>query len=321
MEQDSEITQKLSAKYKYKEYMIERYLKLFGKDQITYFLKGNEQKIIPSIKVNTLKIQKDELYKRLTDKGFQLESVPFISDAFYVKKAPFSIGATTEYLLGYYYVQGVASMIPVLVLNATAQDIVIDMCAAPGGKTIHIAQSMNNQGVILALDLNREKMKALRSNISRCGVKNVIAIRMDSADIAKLHFQNISKILLDAPCSGSGLIPIDPTRKTSRAYEDIEFCSSLQIKLIKAALTCLSQGGELVYSTCSIEPEENEYIIETVLNQFNVEIIDLNISIGEPGLTDIFGRKLSADIKKARRFYPYLHKTVGFFLCKLKKVA
>lgn len=310
----------ICAKYGYKEYMIDRYIKLFGEDQIIDFLEGNERKLMPSIKVNILKISTEALYEKLTNKGFELKPVPFVSDGFYVKKEPFSIGATTEYLLGYYYIQRVASMIPSLALSPTARDLVVDMCAAPGGKTVHLAQFMNNQGVILAMDLDRQRMKSLRSNLSRCGIQNVIAIRMDAANLAQLHVKNISKILLDAPCSGSGLIPVDPTRKMSRGYEDIEFCSNIQMKLIKAALSSLTRDGELVYSTCSIEPEENEFVIEAALNQFEVRITDLNIDFGEPGLTNIFGKKLSPELKKARRFYPHLHKTVGFFICKLKKV-
>jgi NOL1/NOP2/sun family putative RNA methylase len=324
MEQNSKLNESLDElcrKFQYSKYMIPRYLKIFGKDRLVDFLKGNERKLMPSIRVNTLKITKETLYERLIAKGFELEPVQLISNAFYVKKSPFSIGATTEYLLGYYYIQGVAPMIPSLLLNPTSNDIVVDMCAAPGGKTIHLAETMKNLGVILALDLNRARMKSLRSNISRCGVKNVIAIRMDAANLAELKIKNISKILLDAPCSGSGLIPIDPSRKTSRTIEDVEFCSLIQTKLIKAAIDCLITGGELVYSTCSIEPEENEYIIDQALQQFNVETMDLGIKFGEPGLTEIFKKTLSPALKKARRFYPFLQKTEGFFICKLRKVG
>jgi NOL1/NOP2/sun family putative RNA methylase len=300
--------------------MIERYLELFGEERILNFLEGNEQKLIPSIKVNTLKISQETLYEKLTNKGFQLEVNPFIPDAFYVYKEPFSIGATTEYLLGYYYIQGVASMIPSILLNASPSDIVVDMCAAPGGKTIQLAQSMNNEGVLFALDLSRDRMKSLRSNLARCGIKNVIAIRMDAVNLTQLKIRGISKILLDAPCSGSGLIPSDPTRKMSRNYEDVEICSTKQMELMTAALNTLETGGELVYSTCSIEPEENEYILDAALQQFGVEIIDLGLNIGEPGYTSAFGRTLAPALEKARRFYPYLHNTEGFFVCKLRKV-
>lgn len=320
MGNQSSLIRKAVETYGYKEYMIERYLRLFGEDRLIDYLEGNEQKLLPSIKVNTLRISVEDLHKKLTRKGFELEPVAVVPDAYYIKKAPFSIGATTEYLLGYYYIQRVASMIPSSVLNVTADNIVIDMCAAPGGKTVQLAQAMANQGVILALDLNRQRMKSFRSNISRCGVRNVIAIRMDAANLTDLHVKNISKILLDAPCTGSGLIPFDPTRKTSRLYEDVQFCSGIQMKLIKSAINCLEKGGELVYSTCSIEPEENEYVIDTVLNQSGVELIDLGIDFGEPGLVSVFERELSPDLKKARRLYPFLHKIEGFFICKLKKV-
>ncbi len=313
--------EELASKYKYQSYMVERYLTIFGSNQIKEFLEGNDQQILPSIKVNTLKIASDALRKRLTEKGFELDPIPFLSDAYYIKKSLFSIGATTEYLLGYYYLQGAASMVPVEVLNPSPVDFAVDMCAAPGGKTVQMAQWMKNKGVILALDLNRERMKSLRSNLSRCGIQNALAIRMDAASLSDLHLDNISKILLDAPCSGSGLIPVDPSRKRSRGYEDINFCSSIQLKLLRAAINCLAEEGELVYSTCSIEPEENEFVIDSLLGQDHVEIVDVDISFGEPGLVDIFGRKLSDELKKARRFYPFLHKTVGFFICKMRKVS
>ena len=310
----------LCSKFGYQRYMIERYLELFGEDSILNFLEGNEQRLIPSIKVNTLKISQENLYLKLTNKGFELEPISIIPDAFYVYKEPFSIGASTEYLLGYYYIQGVASMIPSSVLNANSEDIVVDMCAAPGGKTIQLAQSMRNEGVLLALDLSRERMKSLRSNLARCGIRNAISIRMDSVKLTELKIKGISKILLDAPCTGSGLIPIDPTRKLSRNYEDIEICSIKQLELITTALNTLENGGELVYSTCSIEPEENEYIIDAITRQFGVSIVDLGLDIGAPGLKKAFGRELAPDLKKARRFYPYLHHTEGFFVCKLRKV-
>jgi NOL1/NOP2/sun family putative RNA methylase len=310
----------LCTRFGYREYMIERYLKLFGEARIIEFLEGNDQKLVPTIRVNTLRISQEELHKKLTDKGFNLSPIPFIPDAFYVKHEPFSIGATTEYLLGDYYIQGAASMIPSMLLKPNSQDLVVDMCAAPGGKTIQLAQHMRNEGILFALDLNRERMKSLRSNLARCGVKNVIAIRMDATTLGELKITGITKILLDAPCSGSGLIPSDPTRKLSRGYEDITSCSSTQSKLITAALNALEPGGELVYSTCSIEPEENEYIIDTVLNQFGVKLVDLGLTIGEPGILEAFGKQIAPDLKKARRLYPYLHQTEGFFVCKLKKV-
>ncbi|MHA1129348.1 MAG: NOL1/NOP2/sun family putative RNA methylase [Candidatus Helarchaeota archaeon] len=310
----------LASKYKYRPYMVERYLTIFGSNQIKAFLEGNEQKILPSIKVNTLKITSDALSNRLTEKGFMLEPVPFVSDAYFVKKTPFSLGATTEYLLGYYYLQGAASMLPVDLLNPSPKDLVVDMCAAPGGKTIQLAQYMENEGVIIALDLSRERMKSLRSNLSRCGIHNTLTIRMDAARLADLHLTDITKILLDAPCSGSGLISTDPSRKQSRSYDDVRFCSSIQMKLIRAAVNCLVEGGELIYSTCSIEPEENEFIIDAILKQRPLEIVDLEIPFGESGLINIFGRELSEELKKAKRFYPFLHKTVGFFVCKLRKV-
>lgn len=312
--------QELTKRYGYQRYMIERYFALFGIERLIKFLEGNERKIQPAIRINTLRISKEALQNRLEEKGFLLKSVPWVNEAFVVQNAPFSIGASIEYLLGYYYIQSISSMIPGDVLRPSPHELVVDMCAAPGGKTTHLAQIMENKGAIIALDLNRARMKSLRSNLSRCGVENVIAIRMDAANLDDLKLSNISKILLDAPCTGSGLIPIDPTRKRSRELKDITFCSSIQMKLLKAAVENLESGGEIVYSTCSIEPEENEFVIDAILSEMPVEIVETNLNFGEPGFTNVFGRELSSELNKAKRFYPFLHNIEGFFICKLRKV-
>jgi len=210
-------------------------------------------------------------------------------------------------------------MLPAIVLKPNKNDLILDMCASPGGKLIQIADMINNEGCIIGLDLNRERIKSLRSNISRCGIKNTLIYRMDAAEFPKSGIK-VDKILLDAPCTGEGIIPFDESRKTSRMYDDILLCSQIQLKLIKAAIKCLKKGGTIVYSTCSIAPEENELVINTVLKENTVEIIDTGLSIGQPGLTEFFNKKVNNKLKKARRFYPHKTNTQGFFICKLKKL-
>jgi NOL1/NOP2/sun family putative RNA methylase len=311
-------TQELAKKFGYSTYLVERYVELFGLDDTIRLLEANEKRLRRCIRVNTLRIQPENLHQRLEGKGFRLERIGWVPYGFRVLEEKFALGSTPEFLMGYYYIQEAASMLPAHVLAPKPTDNVIDFGAAPGGKTTQLAQIMENKGVIVAVDLNRERMRSLRSNLSRCGVADVIAYRMDGKDVPGLGL-TANKILLDAPCSCDGVIPVDPSRKKSRTIEDIRFCSSIQRKLLVATIECLEPNGEMVYSTCSTAPEENEFIIAEAVREFNVEVTDTGLNFGDEGFREAFGVELPTEMRLARRFYPHKHGVEGFFLCKLRK--
>jgi len=316
---DDGLVKELAEKYRYLNYMIKRYLEMFGKEETVQFLEANEQRLMPTLRCNTLRIDEEYFVNLFTKKGFILEKIPRIAYGYRVFKTPFPLGATNEYLLGFYFLQSEASMIPVQELNPKPGEIIIDLAAAPGGKTSQIAQFMKNRGAIIAIDINRKRIKSLRSNLSRCGVRNALIIRMDGRQISDLDIQ-ADKVLLDAPCSGEGLINRDPTRKTSRELKDILYLSGLQKSLIDAALTCLKPGGSLVYSTCAIAPEENEFVINHALKNEGINVKKMDFIRGSPAFTDLmFGETLHPSIKEARRLYPHKDGTEGFFICKLQK--
>ncbi len=268
-----------------------------------------------ALRVNTLKISGDELAERLKAKDVVLEKIPFAKHGYYYKSS-FSLGATPEYLLGFYYLQDAASQLPVEVLNPMPGDLVLDMAASPGGKTTQMAQWMNNEGVIVALDSNVKRLDALANNVERLSVKNVVSYKKDSryADDFGLLFD---KILLDAPCSGNFCVEKDFFSK--RSVEDFKDRARVQKDLLKAAYKCLKPGGVLVYSTCSLEPEENELVIDWFLKKFDVSLIDTGLRVGDPGLTSVFGEKLDGSLKFSRRFWPHKTGTEGFFIAKLIK--
>ncbi|MFX0079055.1 MAG: RsmB/NOP family class I SAM-dependent RNA methyltransferase [Candidatus Hermodarchaeota archaeon] len=311
--------EQLAQKYGYREFMVERYLALFGADT-EQFLKGNDLAIPKTIRVNTLAASPQDVASRLRAKGIKLESVSGLPYAFHVLESPVPVGATTEYLLGYYMLQSPASMWAIEVLDPQPGQLVIDMCAAPGGKTTLIAQLMENQGALLATDISRDRIRSLRSNLSRLRVENTLAVRMDAAQLLGIGIQ-ADAVLLDAPCTGEGLIPVDPSRKQSRSAEDFTILAKVQKKLILAASQLLRVGGVLVYSTCSFAPEENEEIIDFALRQCPVRIVDTELPAGDPGFTEVFGRQLDNSLHRARRFYPYKHQMEGFFICKMVKFA
>jgi NOL1/NOP2/sun family putative RNA methylase len=308
----------LAGKFGYSAYLVDRYIRMFGSEDTVRLLEANEKGLMNCIRCNTLRMSPDHLLSRLENKGFKLERIGWVPYGFRVMKESYSLGSTTEYLLGYYYIQEAASMLPPIVLAPQPHDCVVDLCAAPGGKTTQLAQIMENKGVIIAVDLSRERMRSLRSNLSRCGVLNVIAYRMDGKDLPTLGVTS-DRILIDAPCSCDGVIPFDPSRKKSRGIEDIEFCSSIQRKLVAAATQCLPSGGELVYSTCSTAPEENERIVAETIEKFDVKVVDTGLRFGDEGFREALGIRYPDEVRLARRLYPHKHGTEGFFICKLRK--
>ena len=267
-----------------------------------------EYDIKPVMRVNTLKAPKD-LIRRLKEKGVTLTKVPFLQDAYWYD-SPFSLGATEEYLLGYYYLQEAASQLPVIALTK-AMDVsgktILDMAAAPGSKTTQLAAAMNNTGTIVALDDNRKRCAALGNNLERCGVANTFVYVKDAryAKDLKLTFDGI---LLDAPCSGNFTLQRDWFSR--RTMDGLVSKQRVQIALLKHGLSLLNKDGILVYSTCSLEKEENEDVVNTVLGKTEgFEIVETNI-YGEQGLEGV-----------GVRLWPHKSKTQGFFVCAIKKVS
>jgi len=304
----------LAKKYGYDEYMVARF-KQFVPD-LEKFLASMDETPRTYMRVNTLRINANALIKRLTDKGFTLKETD-IPDCLEVTAEPYSIGASAEYLLGYFYVQDKSSLIPPLALAPRPGDVVIDMAASPGGKTTQMAQMMENQGLLLAMELEVARIAGLRSNLGRCGVMNAALFHMDAREIASLDIK-ADKILLDAPCTGEGVIAKDRTRKTSRGVEDILYCSGLQEELIDAAHACLKPGGTLVYSTCSYAPEENECNVDYAVKKYGMKVEPL--PYGDPGIESFGDLKFDPGVKNTRRLYPHKHGTTGFFVARLKNV-
>ncbi len=311
--------EQLAKTYGYKVFMVERYLALFG-DKTEEFLQGNEMAFPKTIRVNTLATTVQEEALRLQAKGFELDPVPGFNYAFHVLQSPLTVGATAEYLLGHYMLQSPASMWAVETMKPTGNQLVVDMCAAPGGKTTLIAQLMENRGVVVATDINRNRTRSLRSNLSRMRIENALVMRMDAARLPEFAIQADS-VLLDAPCTGEGLIPLDPSRKQSRNPEDINTMTQVQQKLILAGSELLREEGILVYSTCSLAPEENEEIINFALQHCPLRIVETELPLGDPGFVSFFDRDVNESLRLARRFYPYKHAMEGFFICKMIKQA
>jgi NOL1/NOP2/sun family putative RNA methylase len=305
----------LAEKYGYDEWMVNRFLHYVpnAKDM----MERMQRPVKRYIRTNTLKTTSPRLVARLESKNFELKKT-VLPDVFEIigNNASISIGATTEYLLGHYYIQDISSCIAVEALDIKRNQAVLDMASAPGGKTTLIAQKMDNTGSIVAIESNPIRMKSLAFNLSRCGVINTALYRLDATACASLNL-SFDRILLDAPCSGEGVIWKDATRKTSRTPDDIAQCSITQKRLLEAGLQALKPGGTIVYSTCSFAPEENEYVVNAILDKFDVKVQPLQF--GTEGLTAFGSKAFSKELKFTVRLYPHIHNSMGFYVAKLRK--
>jgi len=310
----------LAKEHEYQQYMIERYLALWGEEDTLRFLEACEKPIRTSIRMNTLRMEPEKTIERMQKKKIKLEKIPWLSYGYYGDfEGRSTPGAFLEHMLGFYYVQGVPSMTTVEVLDPQPDETILDLAAAPGGKTTHIAQQMQNSGKVVAVEMDRKRISSLESNILRCGVTNSIVLRGDARKIEKLNLEP-DRILLDAPCSGEGLIPLDPTRKTSKSMADVRFCATKEDELLDAAVTILAPGGTIVYSTCAIAPEENEYVVDEILKRHpEMNIVPIPLDFGTPGYSEPYGVSLDESLKLAKRFLPHLHGSEGFFICKMEK--
>jgi NOL1/NOP2/sun family putative RNA methylase len=258
-----------------------------------------------SIRVNTLKVSEEQLVKKLQAKNIAVEKIPFADFGYWVV-SDFALSSTSDYLQGHYYIQEAASQLPVQALSPVGGELVLDMCAAPGSKTTQLAQVMRNQGRIVALDSNNARLPALKNNLERCGVKNVVVFNKDASFVDDLGLK-FDKVLLDAPCSGN--FATDSNWFDKRSIDDIKGMAKVQKSLLRAAVSVLKPSGTILYSTCSLEPEENEEIIEWALDKFPIKLVPIELDTGDEGLT--------AKTRLCRRFWPEKHATQGFFMAKI----
>jgi len=266
-----------------------------------------------AIRTNILNDREKNLEQRLESTGIQLERIPFLETGYWVYNSKVSVGATAEYLLGLYSIQEAAAQIPATLFTALRGKIVLDSCAAPGGKTVQLANFMNNTGAIIALDVKRKRLSALSNHLERCHVKNTVVYLLDARYASQLRLR-FDRILIDAPCSGN--FATDSNWFTRRTMDDVERNAILQREILAHAASCLSDDGEIVYSTCSMEPEENELNMDWAMRNLSLKIQDINC-YGQKGLTNVFGVQLDSSIEKCRRIWP--GETQGFFVAKLGK--
>lgn len=312
-----------------KPLFIERLKKLMpDAEDFEAFHKIIHEKPVNAIRCNTLKMSPEELKRRLEDKGWKVKQ-PFqgFPEVMIVASElePGALGSSREHILGYYYIQEISSMLPVLALEPKPGELVLDLCASPGSKTTQMSARMENKGTIIANDVELSRITILATNLERCGCMNTVVIRHDGVilceKLKKLGYK-FDKILLDVPCSGEGTTRGSPKTFIIWNPKMIEKMSRIQRKLISSAIPLLKEGGEAVYSTCTYTPEENERNVDFLVKNFGLKTEKIQLPLKtRPGITEWKDEKYSEEAKNACRIYPQDNDTEGFFLCKLRKVG
>jgi len=323
--------EKKKERYPPKEEFVKRIESLIGKQDAERFFEISYTTSPDSIRCNTLKISVEDLKKRLEGYGWKIrqpfpenEEIMVIARESGLK--PGELGKTKEHLLGYYYVQEISSMLPMLVLKPAAEDIILDLCASPGSKTTQAAAMMENKGTIIANEVSLGRIRILNSNLERCGVMNTIVTHKDGVQLCKrlLKKTNLKfdKILVDAPCSGEGTLRKSPKTFLMWNKKMIEKLSRTQKKLASEALKLLKVGGEMIYSTCTLSPEEDEVVIDYLIKNFDISVEEVKLPIKlRCGICEFEGKQYDKQVEKACRLYPQDNDTDGFFLAKIRKLG
>jgi len=257
------------------------------------------------------------------EKNWILKRVPWCAEGFtieYRHGKRFDIGNIPEHQLGYFYVQESASMIPPVVLDPQPGELVLDLCAAPGSKTTQIAQYMQNTGIIIANDVQIDRLKPLGLNLQRCGVINTITTIRSNRKLAGIG--PFDRVLVDAPCTGTGTVR--RSLKTLLMWSPglVRKLSNDQRQLIQTGFDLLKPGGVLVYSTCTQEPEENEGVVSWLLSKNENAVIDeISLDIKRsPAILSWGGADYDPRVAKCLRIYPQDNDSEGFFVARLRKI-
>lgn len=284
------------------------------------FIEYCQRPLRRSLRVNTLKISVSDFLALVASYDWHLTPIPWCAEGFWIERddeESLPLGSTAEHLSGLFYIQEASSMLPVAALFADGNqpDRIMDVAAAPGSKTTQIAARMNNHGAILANEYSASRVKVLHANISRCGISNVALTHFDGRVFGAALPECFDAILLDAPCSGEGVVRKDPDALRNWTPESTTSIADTQRELIASAFHALRPGGTLIYSTCTLNREENQQICQWLLDEWPdaVEIAPLN---------DLFTEANKAITAEGYlHVFPQIYDCEGFFVARLRKTA
>ena len=284
----------LSIKYSYAPWIIEMWLKYYSMSFVEKLLAAGNEKPPLTVRINWLKVRKEDLRKALADRGYEVSDGSLCQNALNVKGS--GILDSELFRHGLFTPQDESSMLVSEKLAVRKGNLVMDVCAAPGGKTTAIAERMNNTGKIIASDIYRRKLDMVDKEARRLGITNVETRSWDATRVDSTMIKKADRVLVDAPCSGLGVVRRKPEIKYKEKTDDMALLPDKQLAILSASSSYVKPGGLLLYSTCTINPEENEKVVERFLSR-------------------------NRDFEKVERLLllPNVNNTDGFFICVMKR--
>lgn len=301
----------LSVKYSYPLPLVKKWKTQFGKNKIKEVLTANNAEAPLEIRVNTLKVSRDELIKIFEQKGLKAHKCKYANKGL-VLENPFGIERLDEYKNGLFSIQSESSMLAGEILNPKEGSLLIDMCAAPGGKSLNAAEIMNNKGKIISRDVYKGKLSLIDKEAKRLGIGIINTEEYDATKLDESLIEKADYIIADVPCTGLGIIRRKPEIKYKNMQDDLKEICKIQYKILENASKYLMPKGEMVYSTCTTERQENmEQILEFLKNNSGFELVDISAEI-----SDSFATAKNGYIE----IYPHVHGMDGFFIAKIKRL-
>ncbi len=284
------------------------------------------QPALQAIRLNTLAVSPSTAIDWARSYDWQIEPVPFCDTGWRLTEHTPGLSRTIEYLMGKYFIQDTASMLPAEMFSAHPAPLTLDLAAAPGGKTTHLINRFEDRGLVIANDKSASRINALRANLQTWGAINTIITRQDGGLFGQWLPNTFDRILLDAPCSGETLRENKGNKSRSVSDRERQQLTLRQIGLLESAFLACKAGGEIVYSTCTLSPDENEYVIDTLLKRYmGIAEVTLSEQLSEritaPGLTADGDNVFNAGLKNAVRLWPHLYQTSGFFAARITKLG
>ncbi len=306
---EADENQRLSIEYSHPKWFVELLIKQYGKDFTIDLMKQNNIPPSLTIRVNTLKCKREDLKKLLIEKDVEVKDGSL--DEALIVKGYGMMEKSKEFREGLFTIQDESSMLSAKVLDPKPGEKILDMCSAPGGKSTHMAQLMENKGEIISIDIYEHKIKLIKENAKKLGISIINTKIMDSAVFNNELVECADRVLVDAPCSGLGLIRKKPEIRWNVSYEDILALAKIQYNILKNASKYVKEKGTLVYSTCTITKKENEEIIKKFLEENkNFSMVDISKYIPDNYINETCKEGYI-------KLFPNMQHTDGFFIAKL----
>ncbi|MEW5921791.1 MAG: 16S rRNA (cytosine(967)-C(5))-methyltransferase RsmB [Bacillota bacterium] len=302
----------LSLYHSYPLWMVQRWLAELGFKETEALCAAGNKPAPLTVRANTLRLNRRELEEKLRGEGVETDALPYAPEGLQLRLGR-QLDELDSFRRGLFQVQGEASMLVAPLLNPQPGEMVLDLCSAPGGKTVHLAMLMENRGTVIAADIHAHRLKLVESAARRQGVDIICTEKLDGRNIPADKRGCFHRVLLDAPCSGLGVLRRKGDLKWRRHAEDIPALALLQMELLRGAFTALRPGGVLLYSACTFEPEETTQVIKSFINREPAASLSLLAPHLPPALR---GEEKEEGFLK---LWPHRHGLDGFFMARIRK--